>query len=443
VIDRTGRDLPAAGVATQHWWLTVRWRVALLLCAVTTINYLDRLALAVAGPTVIREFGLSNTEFGLVNSTFLLAYAIGHVAVGPIIDRIGTRRAFGIAVVAWSLAGMLHAAARGFASLLVLRGLLGSAEAANFPGAFKAVAEWFPRRDRSLAVGILMVGPGLGAIIAPPFLGWLIILFGWQAAFLVPGALGFVWLLVWQAWYRLPEEHASVTEAERRLVLACRDTANPAASRRSFAEYLRRREVWGLVLSRFANDGAFYFFVTWLPTWLDQTRGFDLRQIAASAWIPFLAADVGSLAGGWGARRLITRGASVDAARKRLIWTATLLIPLTLPAATVDSPTLAIALIGLAMFAIQFKAANLFSLPVDLFPAEEVGRIWGLFGAVGSLGGMAFVAAAGWISDHYTYEPVFWAVGLTQLLSAVFVSWLIPRIEPLGPRGSARPAGVA
>jgi ACS family hexuronate transporter-like MFS transporter len=419
---------------TRDGWTALRWRVAILLCAITTINYLDRQALAITGPTVMREFSLSNTQFGLINSTFLFAYAIGHLLAGPFIDRVGTRRAFGIAVVAWSIAGMLHAWGRGFVGFLVLRGVLGVTEAANFPAALKAVAEWFPRRDRSLAVGIVTVGPGLGAVIAPPLLGALAVGWGWQAAFIVPGAVGFVWLALWLLWYRLPHEHPGIGAAERQLILADREPAGtvaPVRPLRDLAGYLRQRQVWGLVLARFTNDGAFYFFVTWLPTWLDQARGFDLRQIAAFAWMPFLAADAGSLAGGWAGQRLIARGASVDRARKVCIWAGAVLVPLTLPAATADSVWSAMALIGLAMFAIQFKAANLFALPVDLFPAREVGSVWGLFGAIGSFGGMAFVAAVGWVSEHYSYEPVFWAVGVTQVLSAVFVSWLIPRIEPL------------
>lgn len=426
-------DGPADGGAGG--WVAVRWRVAILLCLITTVNYLDRQALAITGPTVMREFSLSNTEFGLINSTFLFAYAVGHLLAGPFIDRFGTRRAFGIAVLAWSVAGMLHAWGRGFASFLALRGVLGLTEAANFPAALKAVAEWFPRRDRSLAVGIVTVGPGLGAVLAPPLLGALAVGWGWQAAFLVPGAVGFLWLALWLRWYRLPERHPGLGAAELRLILADREPAGegaPVRPLRDLAGYLRHREVWGLVLSRFTNDGAFYFFVTWLPTYLAQARGFDLRQIAAFAWIPFLAADAGSLAGGWAGQRLIAGGASVDRARKLCIWTGALLVPLALPAATADSVWTAMALIGLAMFAIQFKAANLFALPVDLFPAREVGSVWGLFGAIGSFGGMAFVAAVGWVSQHYSYEPVFWAVGVTQLLSAVFVSWLIPRIAPLG-----------
>lgn len=416
------------------FWRALRWRVAVLLCVITTINYLDRQALAITGPVVIATFGLTNTEFGLINSAFLLTYAIGHLLSGPLIDRIGTRRAFSIAVVAWSLVGMLHAAGRGFLSFLALRGLLGLTESANFPAALKCVAEWFPRADRSLAVGIVMVGPGLGAVIAPPLLGGLAAVWGWQSAFLLSGLLGFIWLAVWQAWYRSPQRHLRITAGERDLILrereaGCGDTTTVRWA--TVLAYLRYREVWGLVLSRFVNDGAFYFFVAWLPTYLAQTRGFDLQQIAAFAWIPFLAADAGSMAGGWAAQRLIGAGLSVDRARKRLIWLGALLVPLTLPAMAIKSSAISLAMIGVAMFAIQFKAANLFALPVDLFPAREVGSIWGLFGAVGSLGGMAFVATVGWVSDQYSYGPVFWAVGVTQLLSAVFISVLIPTIGPL------------
>jgi ACS family hexuronate transporter-like MFS transporter len=410
----------------------LRWRVAVLLCVVTTINYLDRQALAVTGPLITGEFGISNTEFGLINSIFLFAYAAGQLLTGPLIDRLGTRRTFAIAVAAWSIVGMLHAAGRGFVSFLTLRGLLGLTEAANLPAAIKSVAEWFPRADRSFAVGIVTVGPGLGAVLAPPLLGTLASEFGWQAAFLVPGMAGLLWLWLWQRWYQLPEHHAALGDAERRLILADREPgAGARTAWKSLAQYLRYRQVWGLLFSRFANDGAFYFFIAWLPMYLFQARGFDLRHIAAFAWIPFLAADIGSLAGGWAAKRLLDAGVSLDSARKRLIWLGALLVPATLPAVSVDSAFVALALTGVGMFAIQFKATNLFALPADLFPAEEVGRVWGLFGAVGSLGGMAFVAAVGWVSENYSYEPVFWAVGVTQILSAVFVSSLIPRIGPL------------
>ena len=201
----------------------VRWQVAILLCLITTINYLDRQALAVAGPVIVEEFTLSNTQFGAITSAFLFAYALGQIIVGPIIDRLGTKRAFSIAVIAWSIAGMLHAAARGFWSFFLFRTALGLTEAANFPAALKSVAEWFPSSERSLAVDIVTVGPGLGAVLAPPLLGWLIVTFGWQWAFIVPGAAGFVWLWIWQAWYDRPEQHARLTESERTTILTGRD----------------------------------------------------------------------------------------------------------------------------------------------------------------------------------------------------------------------------
>lgn len=411
--------------------LGVRWQIAILLCLITTVNYVDRQAFAVAAPVITAEFAIDNTQFGLIVSGFLFAYALGHLFAGPVIDRLGTKRAFSIAVVAWSLAGMLCAAGRGFWSFFGLRALLGVAEAANFPAALKSVAEWFPARERSFATGIVALGPGLGALISPPLLGYLIITFGWQWAFIVPGAAGFLWLWIWQRFYHRPENHPRLGDDERALIRAGQDPVQPGdgGPRRTILELLQRRAMWGLMLSRFVNDGGFYFYISWLPLYLAQARGFDLKQIAIFAWIPFLAADLGSLAGGWLGTRLINGGMSLDRSRKFMIWGGALLVLMTLPAVGVDSPYLALALIALAMFAIQAKAANLFALPADLFPAREVGTTWGLFGAVGAFGGMAFNAAAGWVTDVAGFAPVFVAVGATQLLSAVFVSVLIPRVE--------------
>lgn len=431
----------AGGCRTERGWTIgrsiigsqIRWRIAGLLCVITTINYLDRQAFAVAAPALVAEFGIDNTEFGTITAAFLFCYGIGHLLAGPFIDRVGTRAAFRLAVIAWSIAGFLHAFGRGLLSFILCRALLGLTEAANFPAAVKAIAEWFPRRDRSMAVGILTVGPGLGALLAPPLLGGLIIVAGWRAAFIVPALAGFVWLWIWLRFYRSPETHPAVSDTERSLILADRPTGtdkpDTSGAWSGMIALLRHREVWGLLLSRVSNDGAFYFFVSFLPLYLAQVQGFDLRQIAAFAWVPFLAADLGALAGGWLGRWLMLRGWSLDAARKLVIWGGALLVVLTLPAATSESPAVALALIALAMFAIQAKAASLFALPADLFPSLQVGTVWGLFGAAGSLGAALFSFAAGWVSQHYAYAPVFVAVVVTQLLSAGVVSWLIPKIH--------------
>jgi len=423
----------------------VRWRIAVLLCLITTINYLDRQAFSIAGPVLVDLFELSNTEYGAIGSAFLLAYGICQVITGPLVDRFGTKRSFRFAVIAWSLAGMLHAAGRGFWSFFSLRALLGVTEAMNLPAAIKAVAEWFPPAERSLAVGIVTAGIGLGAIIAPPLLVWLIVSFGWHWAFIVPGAAGFVWLIVWNALYDSPEKHAGLSDSERDLILADREQSSEVDSDEpwyGFIRFLRYREVWGLMLSRLVSDGAFYFFVAWLPLYLTQERGFDMAAIAQergfdmaaialSVMLPFIAADIGSLFGGWLGTRLIRAGWSVNAARKVIIWGSALVVPCALLVVLVDSATVAIGLICVAMFAIQMKASSHFTIPADLFPAKDVATIWGLFGAVGSLGGVIFVAATGWVTAHYSYTPIFAAVGAMHIVSALIITFMIPDIKQL------------
>ena len=416
--------------------LAVRWRIAIMLCLITTINYVDRQVFSVAAPVLMEEFSLSNTEYGWITSGFLFAYAIGQLLTGPVIDRLGTKRAFSLAVIAWSLAGIAHAFGRGFLSFFTFRALLGLSEAANFPAALKAVAEWFPRAERSMAVGILAVGPGLGAMITPPLVGLIIETLGWRVAFIIPGAIGLVWLWWWQRYFHSPERHPDISAQERQLILTGRDRAEPSV-KRPWYWVLRHREIWGLVLSRFIGDGAFYFFVFWLPLYLSSARGFNIMEIALFAWIPFLALDFGSLAGGWFGQRLIRGGMSLDRSRKIVIWIGALLVPVALPAVTADSAATAIALIAAAMFAMQFKASSLFTLPADLFPARDVGTVWGLFGAIGSFGAMAFNAVVGWTIDHFSYQPVFAAVAVMHILSAAMISLFIPQVRQLAPAGSA------
>ena len=326
---------------------------------------------------------------------------------------------------------MLHALGRGFFGFLSFRILLGMTEAANFPVALKAIAEWFPRSERSLAVGILTAGPGMGAIIAPPLIATIIHYLGWQAAFLIPGAFGFLWLILWKLWYHPVATHPQLASAERQLILAQTDTDEARPTGRPWYWWMSYKEVWGLMLSRFVSDGAFYFFVFWLPLYLTNERGFDLKDIAMFAWIPFLASDIGSLVGGWFGKRLSDSGLSLDSARKRVIWVGAVLVLVSMPAVNAESWELALALIAVAMFGIQVKASSLFAVPTDLFPSRDVGTIWGVFGAVGSFGGMLFSVLAGWTIDNYSWEPLFIAVAVMHVLSAMLINLFIPRIELL------------
>ena len=445
----------------RPWWTQKRWWVALMLCAVTLIGYVDRLALSVAAPVLRREFGFTNEQYGFITFAFLATYAAGQLLLGPVIDRLGSKRSLSLAVFWWSVASCLHAFARGVGGFFAARAFLGFTEAANLPAAYKVVAEWFPRAERSMASGLITAGIGLGAIVAPPLIAFLIGAFdalharglaptpGWQAAFIVPGVLGLAWVWAWRRWFHLPEQDPAISADERALVLAERNApALEKAAGRPFGEEMRAyfgqvvhwfgyRETWGLTLARFTGDGAFYFLAFWIPNYLSDVRGFGLREIAWAAAIPFVFADLGSLAGGYAGQRLVRSGWSVDASRKTLIWVGALLVPLALPAVYVDSAALAVVLMGVGIFGIQVKAASLFAVPADIFPANAVATVWGASGAAGSLAAAFSQPVIGWTIDRYSYEPVFVAVALMHIVSALCIMGLVRRIEPVQLKGEA------
>ena len=415
----------------KPWYRQMRWWIAILLCLATMINHIDRQSLSLAAPTLMKTFGLNQTEFGWINSSFLFAYAVGQLIAGMMVDRWGTKRSFSLAVVWWSLAAMMHAAGRGFFSFASLRGFLGITEAANFPAAFKAIGEWFPKVERSMATGVVMAGTGFGAMLAPPLIGFLIYHWGWQAAFLVPGAAGLMWVIVWRRVYQLPESHPRVSREEVQWIVSGRHQQAAESTRPVWHSFLKYREVWGLMLARFIGDGGYYFFAFWLPTYLNKVRGFDLVKIALFAWVPFLASDLGSLGGGWIGRKLIERGVSLDRSRKLVIWTGALIVIAAMPAVFADSAMTAILLISVAMFGIQFKSSSLFGLPTDLFASRDVATVWGLSGAAGSFGAMLFQPMIGKVADNFSYVPIFLAVPLMQILAALAISLLIRRVDLL------------
>lgn len=408
--------------------MAMRWRIAILLAVITTINYIDRSVFGVVAPVIRDRFSIGDADYGLITSGFLFAYGIGQLLSGPFIDRVGTKRAFGIAAFLWSAATILHALGRGVWSFLTLRVMLGLAEAANFPAATKAVAQWFPAQERSTAVGIFMLGAGLGAILTPPMTVWAIETLGWRWAFILPGSLGIAWVLLWNRWFYLPEDHPTIGAAERSLVL---DNRSEQVSTEPLHTLFRYREFWGLLAARVVSDFPFYFFLFWLPQYLIDARGFDLRGIALFAWLPWVAADLGALAGGSLSSWLVARGRSIDFARKSVIWLGALLVLVTIPAVRAESGAVALGLICFGMFAIQIKGAVFFTLPSDLFPASRVATVWGVFGAVGSLGGAVLGYVAGRMIEASGYETVFLMIAFLHIVSATVLQVFVPRIRML------------
>lgn len=408
--------------------MAVRWRIAILLAVITTINYIDRSVFGVVAPVLRETFSIGDADYGLITSGFLFAYGIGQLVSGPIIDKLGTKRAFGLAALLWSLSTMLHSLGRGLWSFFALRVTLGVTEAANFPAASKAVAQWFPGRERATAVGIFMLGAGAGAIITPPLTVLIMETIGWRWAFIIPGALGLLWVILWQRWFHLPEEHPLISRKERDMIL--RERSEQVATG-SWVSLARHKEFWGLLVARLVSDFPFYFFLFWLPQYLIDARGFDLRGIAMFAWLPWVAADLGALAGGSLSSWLVTRGKSINFARKAVIWLGAVLVLVTIPAVRAESGYVALALICFGLFAIQVKGSVFFTLPTDLFPAGKVATVWGIFGAVGSLGGSVLGFVAGNMIQTSGYTSVFVMIAFLHLLSAGLLQLFVPNIRQL------------
>jgi ACS family hexuronate transporter-like MFS transporter len=418
----------------------VRWVVAGALTLITALNYLDRQTLPVMVSVIQRDIPISNAAFSQLQALFLLAYALMYAVGGRFVDVVGTRAGYAAAAAFWSVACMLHAAVSSVAGLGVARFLLGLGEGAGFPASAKAVAEWFPPRERSTAVGLFNTGSAVGAVAAPPLLFALVATGGWRSAFVVTGGLGLAWAGVWAWRYTPAGAGAPVGDGEGRLIPA--SAGPPAGAPLPWRTLLRIPQVVTLVVVKFLTDGAWFFFVFWLPKYLGDARGFDLAQVGAYAWIPYAAAGVGSLVGGWFSSRLIRRGFSLSASRKVALAMSAALMPASL--LVVSSPvSLALAFVSVAFLGHQFWSVIVQTLPTDLFPARMVGSVAGLIGCAGSLGAMLFNLAVGWSLDAFGgYGPAFVVAGLMHPLSLLVFLATVRRIEPLDlgqPEGSGAP----
>jgi ACS family hexuronate transporter-like MFS transporter len=417
----------------------LRWYIAVLLCLASELNYLDRQTLSVLAQTIQRELTISDVEYSYITSSFLISYTIMYAVSGRIIDRIGTRRSFMVFVSAWSLANMLHGLANSARQLAGARFLLGAAEPANFPAGVRAVSEWFPVKERALAIGIFNAGTALGSVVAVPTVSFIALTFGWRSAFVVTGALGFVWVAVWAMFYRLPGDHPRLSEAERAIILG--DATGRASDTQPVAigKLLSLRATWGCIAARALTDPISFFLTFWIPKYLQQERGFTLADVGAYAWIPFVALAIGNVAGGAIPRALVAKGWTVNRARKMTMLVTSLVMPIcyfSLPFA--ETATMALLLLTVAMFG--HAAWGNITLPAEVFPTRAIGTVTGLGGAFGGLAGVLTQLAIGRTVQAESFTPIFVTCGVIYLIAFALVSWLVGELGKIIEIDEAAPA---
>ena len=411
--------------------MRLRWPIAVLVAAAIAISYLDRQALPVAIQAVARDIPVTNEQFSELQSAFLIAYALMYAGGGKLVDVLGTRRGFTVIMLFWSLACASHALATSVRTLSLGRFLLGAGEGGGFPAATRAVAEWFPVRERSTAMGIVNAGTALGMIAAPPLIALVLAALDWRWVFVLTGALGLLWTLWWHAAYYPPDRHPRLGDAERLEIQSLLSRAAAADAGVPWLGLLRLRQTWGVVIAKFLSDAAWYFFLFWLPKYLYDARGFDIKAVATFAWIPPLAAGVGCLCGGWLSSFLLRRQLPLDRARKIALGASAILMPVILFVPRV-SVGWAIALFAVAYFGQQSWSTLVMVLPADIFPRAAVGAVAGLVGFGGAMGGIVFGQAVGYLLDHGSGYGLVFALSATFHVAAFAVICVaIPRIEPL------------
>jgi len=399
----------------------VRWWVLALLFFATTINYLDRIVFAVLIPVIRGEMHLSNEDYGFITGAFQIAYTVGFLVQGKLIDRVGTRIGYAIATGWWSLAAGLTAFAASAISLSFWRAMLGFGEAGNFPAAIKAVTEWFPKKDRAFATGIFNSGSNVAAMAGPPLFAWAVTRFGWRSCFVITGSIGFLWVVLW--WFTQPDPPAQDADVVEIPI--------------SWRQALTYRETLGFALAKFFTDPVWWFYLYWLPPYLFDVRKFDLKQIGWALPLIYWMASIGSVAGGWLSRYFMQRGWPAGMARKTAMAVFACCMPLAALSVLMPNPLVAIGLASLATFAHQGWSANLYTTASDVFPKNAIASVTGIGGCLGGLGGFLFSAIIpGYVVQNFGYSPVFLTMGCFHLVALFCVNYFMGNLEPV----SARPA---
>ncbi|WP_035993776.1 MFS transporter [Paraburkholderia caribensis] len=409
-----------------------RWTVCALLFFATVINYMDRQILGLLAPLLQHEIGWTQVQYGRIVIAFSAFYAIGLLGFGRIVDWLGTRISYAAAMLVWSIAAMLHAAVGSVTGFAMVRALLGIGEGGNFPSAIKTTAEWFPRRERALATGIFNSGANIGAVFAPAIIPPLAVLYGWRAAFIIIGAIGIVWLAVWLVVYR-PADRSDQEEAfdDTRDDADALDARNANAPAPGWGQLIRKRETWAFLIGKFLTDPVWWFYLFWLPKWLNESRGMDMQHIGLPLVVIYAITTVGSIGGGWISSTLLRKGWSVNAARKTaMLICACCVLPIAF-VSQVDNLWVAVGIVGLAAAAHQGWSANLFTTASDLFPRRALGAVVGIGGMAGSVGGVLFSEVIGQVLQRTGHYWVLFAIGaLAYLVALVVMHLLTPRMTP-------------
>jgi MFS transporter, ACS family, aldohexuronate transporter len=426
----TTKGSEAAGERTRGV-PSLRWWIAAVLFASTVINYIDRQTLSLLAPFLKQEYHWTNLDYANIVIAFRIAYSLGQTLCGRLIDRLGTRRGLATTVFGYSIVSICTPLARGLSSFAGFRFLLGAAESANWPGATKAVAEWFPKRERALATAFFDSGSSIGGAIAPFIVLSIFFRWGWRPAVAIPGLLGFIWLAIWQRLYHVPENHPRISTAEREMILAEREEEQShAGPRLRWRDLLKLPQTWGTIAAKTFTDPVWFFITDWFPIYL-VAKGISLRNNLIAVWIPFVAADLGSLFGGWISGRLIRWGWPLGAARKAVVvfgGTGTLLLIPTIWTGKVSLITL---LFGLATFCYGSFTTIANVLPSDLYDTRSVASVSGLSGTGAGIGTIIAFELIGRVSDvraaalRHSFDPILIAAGLVPLAGMILVLLLV------------------
>ncbi len=404
-----------------------RWTICALLFFATTINYIDRQVLGILAPVLQTDIGWNEIDYGYIVTAFQFAYAIGMVLVGRLMDKLGTKIGYSVAMAVWSLAAMAHSFASSVIGFAIARFSLGLGEAGNFPAAIKTVAEWFPKKERALATGIFNAGSNVGAVAAPLAVPWITIAYGWQWAFIATGAIGFIWIIFWVLLYEKPEQHKRLKAEE----LAYIQIDPPDTQEKiPWIKLMKHRQVWAFAIAKFMTDPIWWFYLYWVPKYLNKNYGLTLDKIGLPLIVIYLMADIGSIGGGWLSSFFIKRGWSVNKGRKTaMLICAICVIPIVF-ASQASDVWIAVALLSLATAAHQGWSANLFTTTSDMFPRKAIGSIVGFGGMAGAIGGMLIATLAGFILELTgSYLTLFIICGSMYMIAYLIFIKLAPKLE--------------